>query len=137
CIQTLRDARVNLVGCVMNKDTGASVKKCFSRWTSAWIVAALLGLSAQVGAQERAPVVGVTAQRTAREDARPTEMLLAEARPLTSVSNVTFSASSRRDRAEWQKRLTLGPGDVLNVALFGQHDADRKEVPIGPDGRIS
>jgi protein involved in polysaccharide export with SLBB domain len=153
CIQTLRDARVNLVGCVMNKDTGASVKKCFSRWTSMWVCAALLGLSGQLGAQERpltpalSPSDGArentsaVAAPPAREDARPPtaegQRLLAQARPQTSVSNISFSASSRRDRAEWQKRLTLGPGDVLNVSLFGQPDADRKEVPIGPDGRIS
>lgn len=109
-IQTLRDARVNLVGCVMNKDTGASVKKCFSRWLSAWVVAAL-GLVGQVNAQEP------TAQ--------------------TSISNISFSASGRTQRAEWQKRFTLGPGDILNLSLFGQADADRKDVPIGPDGRIS
>jgi protein involved in polysaccharide export with SLBB domain/capsular polysaccharide biosynthesis protein len=122
CIQTLRDARVNLVGCVMNKDTGASVKKCFSRWVSSWMCAALLGLSGQATAQD------------ADDDALPpAETRLAQA----SITNISFSAASRAERAEWQKRLTLGPGDVLNISLFGQPDADRKDVPIGPDGRIS
>src|SRR5439155_21263912 len=67
CIQTLRDARVNLVGCVMNKDTGASVKKCFSRWTSAWIIAVLLSLSAQVGAQEGLLTPALSPSDEARE----------------------------------------------------------------------
>jgi len=40
-------------------------------------------------------------------------------------------------RAAWQERLTLGPGDVLNLQLFDMLDSARQEVPIGPDGRIS
>lgn len=122
CIQTLRDARVNLVGCVMNKEPGASVKKCFSRWLSAWIGAAILAVSGQVGAQN------------AGDQTLPAaETRLAQ----NSVTNISFSAASRTQRAEWQKRFTLGPGDVVNISLFGQPDADQKEVPIGPDGRIS
>jgi protein involved in polysaccharide export with SLBB domain len=39
--------------------------------------------------------------------------------------------------APWQERLTLGPGDVLNLLLFDMPDSARTEVPIGPDGRIS
>lgn len=37
----------------------------------------------------------------------------------------------------WQERLTLGPGDTLNLALFGHDSFARSEVPIGPDGRLS
>ncbi len=40
-------------------------------------------------------------------------------------------------RAEWQKRLTLGPGDLLNIALFEMPDTAQKEVPVRPDGRIT
>jgi protein involved in polysaccharide export with SLBB domain len=40
-------------------------------------------------------------------------------------------------RADWQQRLTLGPGDTLNLLLFDMPDSARTEVPIGPDGRIS
>lgn len=53
-------------------------------------------------------------------------------------SNRTFSAvSSPTLRANWQKKLTLGPGDVLNFMLFDQPETARTEVPIGPDGRLS
>ena len=53
-------------------------------------------------------------------------------------SNRTFSAvSSPTMRANWQKKLTLGPGDVLNFMLFDQPETARTEVTIGPDGRIS
>jgi len=40
-------------------------------------------------------------------------------------------------RASWQKRLTLGPGDVVNFMLFDQPETQRTEVAIGPDGRVS
>ena len=40
-------------------------------------------------------------------------------------------------RSDWQQRLTLGPGDTLNLQLFDVPDSVRTEVPIGPDGRIS
>lgn len=40
-------------------------------------------------------------------------------------------------RAAWQKKLTLGPGDVLNFMLFDQPETARTEVTIGPDGRVS
>ncbi len=53
-------------------------------------------------------------------------------------TNRAFSAvSSPNMRAAWQKRLTLGPGDVLNFSLFEQPDTARNEVAIGPDGRVS
>lgn len=53
-------------------------------------------------------------------------------------TNRTFSAvSSPAHRAAWQKRLTLGPGDMLNFSLFDQPDTARTDVAIGPDGRVS
>lgn len=54
------------------------------------------------------------------------------------ATNRSFSAvSSPNYRAAWQKRLTLGPGDVLNFQLFGQPETAQPEVTIGPDGRVS
>jgi protein involved in polysaccharide export with SLBB domain len=50
---------------------------------------------------------------------------------------VSLSVTAPVKRAAWQERLTLGPGDVLNLVLFGEKDSTRTEVPIGPDGRIS
>ncbi len=55
--------------------------------------------------------------------------LRAEDNPLTAPHPVT--------RAAWQQRLTLGPGDLLNVGVFGQPELLREAVPIGPDGEIS
>ena len=65
---------------------------------------------------------------TAAESAAPTS---------GAQKNVSLSVTAPVDRAAWQQRLTLGPGDVLNLVLFGERDSARVDVPIGPDGRIS
>ena len=52
--------------------------------------------------------------------------------------NVSLSAaSSPAKRANWQERLTLGPGDMLNFSLLDTPELGRTEVVIGPDGRVS
>lgn len=48
-----------------------------------------------------------------------------------------LSVTERPKRAEWQQRLTLGPGDLLNISLYDVADTDRQDVPVGPDGRIT
>ena len=40
-------------------------------------------------------------------------------------------------RAHWQERLTLGPGDLLNIAMVDVADSLRTEVLVGPDGRLT
>ena len=54
-----------------------------------------------------------------------------------SGANLSLSVTAPIKRAEWQQRLTLGPGDLLNLELFDMPDTAQTEVPIGPDGRIS
>jgi len=49
----------------------------------------------------------------------------------------SLSASKAARRAAWQERFTLGAGDVLNLSLFEAPETERKEVPVGPDGKIS
>jgi protein involved in polysaccharide export with SLBB domain len=54
------------------------------------------------------------------------------------VTNLSLSVTaSQVRRAAWQQRLTLGPGDILNLQLFNMLDTVQTDVPIGPDGRIS
>ena len=60
----------------------------------------------------------------------------APARP-ADTTNAALSAVASHARGAWQQRLTLGPGDTLNLMLYGETDTARTEVPIGPDGRIS
>lgn len=53
------------------------------------------------------------------------------------ATNLSLSASSPTKRAQWQQRLTLGPGDVLNFSLLDAPELARTEVVIGPDGRVT
>lgn len=53
-------------------------------------------------------------------------------------TNRTFSAvASPSMRAGWQKRMTLGPGDILNFSLYEQPETVSQNIAIGPDGRVS
>ncbi len=58
---------------------------------------------------------------------------------LAQVPAVTnaFTISSPTELADWQKRLTLGPGDVLNISIYEQPETLRPGVTVGPDGRIN
>jgi protein involved in polysaccharide export with SLBB domain len=60
---------------------------------------------------------------------------IAAAEPATP--NVSLSVRTPDHRAGWQQRLTLGPGDVLNLSLFNMPETARTEVPISPDGKIT
>jgi protein involved in polysaccharide export with SLBB domain len=53
-----------------------------------------------------------------------------------SITNA-FTISSPTQLADWQKRLTLGPGDVLNINLYEQPESLRSGVTVGPDGRLN
>ena len=57
-----------------------------------------------------------------------------------NAPKVSLSAASNpTKRAEWQKRLTLGPGDVLNFSVLftDQPEHERNNVVVGPDGRVT
>src|SRR6266481_5395807 len=60
---------------------------------------------------------------------------LAAAEP--STPNLSLSVRTPDRRAAWQQKLTLGPGDILNLSLFEMPETARAEVPITPDGRIT
>jgi protein involved in polysaccharide export with SLBB domain len=51
--------------------------------------------------------------------------------------NLSLSVRAPDHRAAWQQRLTLGPGDVLNLSLFDMPETARTQVPISPDGKIT
>lgn len=54
--------------------------------------------------------------------------------------NSTAQANPNRQRqnpAEWQRRLTLGPGDTVDIGLYGYQNHLRKNVIVSPDGKIS
>jgi len=112
-LATLRAAACNLVGAVLNKEQATPLRARFGRWLGS---AALL---VALGAGSASPA------------ARASTPPLPAAPP--PYSNVVDSVQ----RPEWQKHLTLGPGDVLSFHLYGSPELTREDVPISPDGRIS
>ena len=108
-LRTLRDASCNLVGAVFNRERTPPVTGRFSRWFGCTVPALLLSLCTAAAA-------------TASAESPPT---------------TGFSASGPAQRAPWQQRLTLGPGDVLSFHLYGSPELASLAVPIAPDGRIS
>lgn len=49
----------------------------------------------------------------------------------------SFSVTPPPRLPDWQQRLTLGPGDVMNISLFGDPETTKTNVFIMPDGRIN
>jgi protein involved in polysaccharide export with SLBB domain/capsular polysaccharide biosynthesis protein len=147
-LNTLRDARCNLVGAVLNREQSVPLRKRFPRWIGCTMIASALGLSAanaqnaplaqnQSSDPRTAPVEVAVAQPATRGPssselpANPPEPALA------LQTNLAFSVVNPSQRAVWQQHLTLGPGDVLNLGLYGAPELARAEVSIGPDGRVS
>jgi protein involved in polysaccharide export with SLBB domain/capsular polysaccharide biosynthesis protein len=127
-LDTLRHARCNLVGAVLNRAPMRPIKSYFPRWLTC--LALFLGLSLGAAQAQTPPTVAVDTNTT----------LLTEPPPENDSTNFTplsFSVVSPEQRAEWQKNLTLGPGDVLSFSLYGDRNSARTEVTVGPDGRVS
>jgi protein involved in polysaccharide export with SLBB domain/capsular polysaccharide biosynthesis protein len=112
-LATLRHARCNIVGAVLNREITRTLKKRFPRWITCMVMLALLAASVAQAQPSNAPSVpGLQ-------------------------TNLDFSIVHPWQRAAWQEHLTLGPGDVLNLGLFGQPELAVSEVMVGPDGRVN
>jgi protein involved in polysaccharide export with SLBB domain/capsular polysaccharide biosynthesis protein len=56
----------------------------------------------------------------------------------TQLTNQFLSGTAQGPvLAPWQQRLTLGPGDLLNLSIYGRKDLARQGLPVGPDGKVS
>ncbi len=112
-LETLRNARCRLVGAVLNRQPEVPMKERLSRWVNVSALFLILGLAVSARAQTNSE-------------------------PENSTStNLSFSVVNPAQRAAWQRRLTLGAGDVLNLGLYGQPDLTRTEVAIAPDGHVN
>ncbi len=127
-LQTLRDARCNLVGAVLNREQSASIKSRFPRWLGCLALMTALSLM-NVQAQEPDTALPI--------DAPPSETTAQAAPAPNTQTNLSFSVVSPEQRAPWQEHLTLGPGDILTFSLYGEPTLTRKDVAIAPDGRVS
>ena len=125
-LETLRDARCNLVGAVLNRQRATSLKQRFPRWLSGFALTVSLA-AASVAAQGA----------SAGQSETPPAGGYAEDAMLPQTTNAFFSVVGPGQRAAWQNRLTLGPGDIINLGLYGSPELNRAETAIGPDGRIS
>ncbi len=117
-LETLRNARCRLVGAVLNREPASPSKRRFARWFGqrSSVLASIFGLmSGTVSAQVPAPA----------------------ADPSPAQTQAAFAVIDPAQRAPWQQHLTLGPGDLLNLSVFGQPELTQLQVPVGPDGRIS
>ena len=116
-LETLRHARCHLAGAVLNRAPASFFKNRFARWLGcAALIAGLPGLSVD-GQESEVPSTNATAG--------------------LANTNLSFSVVAPAQRAAWQQHLTLGPGDVVTLALWGEPALTHTEVAIGPDGRVS
>jgi protein involved in polysaccharide export with SLBB domain/capsular polysaccharide biosynthesis protein/Mrp family chromosome partitioning ATPase len=123
-LETLRNARCNLVGAVLNRDSGTSLRDRFPRWLASGVSLLLLTLNQAAGQDTSTPPTPAAASETPRA---------AEG----GSTNRFLSVVSPSQKATWQQRLTIGPGDVLTLNLYGQPELARAEVALPPDGRLS
>lgn len=110
---TLRLAGVKLVGALLNR-----TPRIFSRLPDL----ARFGFMIMVGLGLLAPWGAAKAQTT----------------NAMATAGLALSAAAAGPRlAPWQERLTLGPGDQVNLSIYGHKEFSRAAVPVGPDGRLS
>jgi protein involved in polysaccharide export with SLBB domain/capsular polysaccharide biosynthesis protein len=113
-LETLRHAQSNLVGAVLNHAPppvlNTRITRWFTRLSPAIALLALLHFAPAAKAQ------GETNQSPAR---------------------LAIGAGAKHQRAEWQKKLTFGPGDLMDIQMYGNPAMTRTNVMVGPDGRIS
>ena len=136
-LETLRDARCNLVGAVVNRQPGVSLKKRFPRWVDCAALFVILGLGVTKAA-ESSPVEHAPVTQLALADTAPSDTPLnAPITPSERAFTGSFSIVNPAQKAAWQQHLTLGPGDVVTMSLFGIPEMTRTELTIGPDGHIN
>lgn len=112
-LETLRHAGCNLVGTVLNREPSSFWNRHFIRRFG--VAALFLALN-------------FSSNATAAETGTNT---------ISTNALESFSVTSPTQRANWQKRLTLGPGDILTLGFYGDTNLLKTEVIVRPDGRIS
>lgn len=127
-LETIQHARCNLVGAVLNHAPPPLFNNRLARWFQRISTClALAGTLAAVQAQNPAAPARDAVEATA--EIRPT--VAGPGDPLS------FSASARRKRAAWQEKLTFGPGDSMDIHVYGKPAMSRTNIMVGPDGRVN
>jgi protein involved in polysaccharide export with SLBB domain/capsular polysaccharide biosynthesis protein len=139
-LETLRNAHCNLVGAVLNREASRPIKSYFPRWLTPLVV---FGLLSVLGLSAQTPESATPATAPQSNNADTNMPLLVNEPPAADINqptddtNYSFSVVSPSQRADWERHLTLGPGDVLSLSLYGEPTLARIETAIGPDGRVS
>jgi protein involved in polysaccharide export with SLBB domain/capsular polysaccharide biosynthesis protein len=166
-LDTLRNAHCNLIGAILNREPSRPFKSYFPRWLTCLALFFALGINAaraqtppatanpapppEANPQpvtsdtnttlltEPPPDTNTTSLLTEPPPDTNTTSLLTEPPPDATDTNeqYSFSVVSPDQRADWEKHLTLGPGDILSFGLYGDSTLTRAEITIGPDGRVS
>jgi protein involved in polysaccharide export with SLBB domain len=120
------------------------IKSYFPRWMTCVVLLAALGLCSAHGQTPppNNPTPALAADTNSTPGGADTNLSLLTEPPPSDDTNApqphySFSVVDPSQRAEWEKNLTLGPGDVLACSLYGDPSILRTEVTVGPDGRVS
>lgn len=124
-VETLRHARCNLVGAVLNYAPPPFLSSKITRWFNKSVTALLLGLSLNAALAAEGQVT------------TEAQTQLAVAQPQQEQQQALTFGASKRKRAAWQERLTFGPGDAMDIHFYGNSSLSRTNVLVGPDGRIN
>jgi hypothetical protein len=127
-LETLRAARCNLVGALLNHAPAERVRNRLARWLPIFL---LLTGNICHGQTELSPVAPATTVAQTR-----TQTVQSTTAPLETGPGNFLGSSAVTNRAPWQQRFTLGPGDILRIALYGAPDLTKTEVTVAPDGRV-
>jgi len=139
-LETLRNARCNLVGAVLNHAPQERVRNRFARWLPGLL---FLLLANGVNAQQYRflPVESVPAPaqpaQTNIPPPVPTPTVSAPSNPVVAAGGSFLGGSVPNARAAWQQRFTLGPGDVMRISLYGSPEFTKADVTVAPDGRVA
>jgi polysaccharide biosynthesis/export protein len=116
-METLRSAKCELAGSVFNQAVIPAWRRRFAHlasvaWLGWWF--SVVVTHAQPASKTEAPIP-----------------------PGTPAGTRLFSISSPDQLADWQRKLTLGAGDILNISIYEEPDSMRTDLTIGPDGRLN
>src|SRR6185369_17481001 len=108
-LNTLRDARCNLVGAVLNREQSVPLRKRFPRWIGCFVAALAVGLSSAVAQDSARPIQVAVAQPVANQPASASGLPENPPEPALALqTNLAFSVVNPSQRAGWQQHLTLG-----------------------------
>lgn len=143
-LDTLRHGGCNLVGAVLNKEPQSFFRHQLSRWMGIAVLTCGLSVNFNAAAQSKElkalpenEAASQTAEKVTENDGASISDAAGADNDSVQKTNRVFFGIGPSHRGEWQKKLTLGPGDVLNLGFFGETNLTKNDIAIGPDGRIS